>query len=91
MHAVFAAYTLSGLYPLDIHTRVIDLLAVPAAVYFVWVVQALYRGTFRDWNRAGRVVRPGPLLRPDSHAPDPQDERGPGSAGGYRARLGIFL
>ena len=56
MHAVFAAYTLDGLYPLDIHTKVIDLLAVPAAIYFVWVVQALYRGTFRDWNEAGRVV-----------------------------------
>jgi hypothetical protein len=56
MHAVFAAYTLDGLYPLDIHTRVIDLVAVPAALYFVWVVQALYRGTFRDWNEADRVV-----------------------------------
>jgi hypothetical protein len=56
MHAVFAAYTLSGLYPVDVHTKVIDLLAVPAAIYFVWVVQALYRGTFRDWNHAGRVV-----------------------------------
>ena len=56
MHAVFAAYTLSGLYPLDIHTLVIDCWRCPRRIYFVWVVQALYRGTFRDWNRAGRVV-----------------------------------
>jgi hypothetical protein len=23
---------------------------VPAGLYFLWVVHALYRGTFADWN-----------------------------------------
>lgn len=56
MHGVFAAYTLTGLYPVEWHTGVVDWLAAPAAAYFLWVVQALFRGTYRDWNAAGRVV-----------------------------------
>jgi hypothetical protein len=56
MHAVFATYTLTGLYPAEWHTGVVDWLAAPAALYFLWVVQALFRGTYRDWNVAGRVV-----------------------------------
>ncbi|HEV2723335.1 MAG TPA: hypothetical protein VGV10_01765, partial [Thermoleophilaceae bacterium] len=40
----------------DLHGLVVGWLAVPAGVYFLWVVQALYRGTFRDWNSTGRVV-----------------------------------
>ena len=45
----------------------IDVLAVPAAMYFLWVVHALYRGTFRDWNgapgrtRAAKGTPPAPL------------------------------
>jgi len=58
MHGVFAAYTLTGVYPVEWHTGVVDWLAVPAAAYFLWVVQALFRGTYRDWNQAGRVVPP---------------------------------
>lgn len=60
MHGVFAAYTVTGLYPVEWHTGVVDWLAAPAALYFLWVVQALYRGTFRDWNAAGRVVPASP-------------------------------
>jgi hypothetical protein len=56
MHGVYAYYTLAGTYTLDAHMGVVDWLAVPAGLYFLWVVQALYRGTFRDWNSAGRLV-----------------------------------
>jgi hypothetical protein len=52
MHGVYALYALSGKYALDYHGFVIDWLAVPAAMYFLWVVHGLYKGTFRDWNGA---------------------------------------
>lgn len=51
MHAVYAYYTLSGRYGPAAHTTVIDCVAVPAGIYFLSVVRALSRGTFRDWNR----------------------------------------
>ena len=54
MHAVFALYALNGRYPFDTHTYTIDALAVPAAVYFLWVVRGLYRDTLADWHRAPR-------------------------------------
>jgi hypothetical protein len=50
MHAVYSYYVLSGRYPPAGHTTVIDWIAVPAGLYFLWVVRALYRGTFHDWN-----------------------------------------
>ena len=52
----------------------IDLLAVPAAAYFLWVVHALYRGTFRDWNGAPSLTRNtvGPTP-PPGHDDGPQD------------------
>jgi hypothetical protein len=67
MHGGYALYALSGKYQLDAHGFVIDWLAVPAAMYFLWVVHALYKGTFRDWNgappkmadRAAPVAPPG--------------------------------
>ncbi len=62
MHGVHALYTLSGRYPLDTHIAVIDWIAVPAGIYFVWVVQALYRGTFRDWNQTERVAPEAPSV-----------------------------
>jgi hypothetical protein len=52
MHGVYALYGMAGTYDVDYHGIAIDVLAVPAAVYFLWVVQALYRGTYRDWNGA---------------------------------------
>jgi len=52
MHAVYAYYSLTGRYGVVAHTTTIDWLAVPAGVYFLWVVQALYRGSYRDWNSA---------------------------------------
>jgi hypothetical protein len=52
MHAAWAVYQVTGRYEADIHTIVIDWLAVPAAAYFLWVVRGLYAGTVRDWNEA---------------------------------------
>jgi hypothetical protein len=64
MHAIYAYYVLAGRYGPAAHTTAIDWLAVPAGIYFLWIVQALYHGDFRDWNRgaairaaADRVVR----------------------------------
>jgi hypothetical protein len=56
MHAVYAYYSLSGSYPLVLGGAVIDWLAVPAGVYFLWVVHALYKGTFLDWNRTKAML-----------------------------------
>jgi hypothetical protein len=56
MHGIYAFYLLTGTYAFDIHGAAIDWIAVPAALYFLWVVQALYRGTFHDWNGAPGAV-----------------------------------
>jgi hypothetical protein len=56
MHAIYAFYMLTGQYQFDIHGTVIDWIAVPAAIYFLWVVHALYRGTYHDWNGAPGTV-----------------------------------
>jgi len=50
MHLVWASYAATGLYAFDIHGFVIDWLAVPAGLYFLWVVRSLYRQTLADWN-----------------------------------------
>lgn len=57
MHAVSVAYASSGRYDVDVHGLTIGWLAVPAAVYFLWVVRALHHGTFSDWNRGATGVR----------------------------------
>jgi hypothetical protein len=51
MHVVFALYALTGAYGYDSHGLFIDWLAVPAGLYFLWVVQGLYKDAFNDWNR----------------------------------------
>lgn len=52
MHGAYALYASTGLYhDVDFHGWVIDAFAVPAAVYFLWVVIGLYRLSLRDWNR----------------------------------------
>jgi hypothetical protein len=50
MHIVMASYASAGVYDVDIHMTAIDWLSVPAAIYFLWVVRALYRDAIRDWN-----------------------------------------
>jgi hypothetical protein len=57
MHAIYAVYTLNGRYQPDGHGLGIDWLAVPAGLYFLWVVYALYRGTVRDWNGSPEHAR----------------------------------
>jgi hypothetical protein len=56
MHGIYAFYMLAGQYQFDIRGTVIDWIAVPAAIYFLWVVHALYRGTYHDWNGAPGTV-----------------------------------
>ncbi|MBV9098683.1 MAG: hypothetical protein JO079_11565 [Frankiaceae bacterium] len=58
MHVLFATYAASGKYVVDPIGLTIDWLAVPAAIYFVWVVRALHRGSVIDWNEGAEVVRP---------------------------------
>lgn len=60
MHAVYALYGLSGRYAADAHGLGIDRLAVPAGVYFLWVVRALYSGTYADWNGSSLRTRSAP-------------------------------
>lgn len=50
MHVYYAVYAATGKYDVDPVGLAIDWLAVPAAIYFVWVVRALYLGTLIDWN-----------------------------------------
>ena len=57
MHAVFVVYALVGRYDVDWHGLVIDWLAVPAAIYFVWVVRSLHFGALTDWNEGAMGVR----------------------------------
>jgi hypothetical protein len=52
MHGVYVAYAHDGRYDLDIHGLTIAVIGVPAAVYFLWVTYALYRGWLRDWDRS---------------------------------------
>ena len=61
MHAAFAVYATSGRYVIDGYGLVIDWLAVPAAVYFVWVVRGLQQGRLSDWNQAGSGVLREPV------------------------------
>ena len=56
MHGVYALYESAGLYPAHWHLLVIDVLSVPAATYFLWVVWSVHRGTLDDWN-AGRDTK----------------------------------
>lgn len=63
MHITFVLYAAAGTYSVDTHGLIIDWLAVPAAVYFVWVVRStIYLHAFEDWNRssAGAIV-PDPV------------------------------
>ena len=50
MHALFAVYAAAGQYVVEWHGLAIDWLAVPAAIYFVWVTRNLSLGIFQDWN-----------------------------------------
>lgn len=51
MHAVWILYAAVGVYHFDVRGFTIDWLGVPAGLYFLFVVRALYRQSVRDWNR----------------------------------------
>jgi hypothetical protein len=57
MHALYQAYTVSGIYTASWHCLTIDWLAVPAAIYFVWVVRSLSLGSMTDWNLGAQGAR----------------------------------
>lgn len=62
MHGIYAYYAATGIYAdIDWHGMTIDWLAVPAAVYFLWVVRGLYKQSMKDWNR--RIVDAAPDRR----------------------------
>lgn len=63
MHLSWLVYASIGTYDIDWHLLTIDWLSVPAAVYFLWVVRALARGTLTDWNRTA-VAGAGVRLQP---------------------------
>ena len=65
MHAAWVAYQAAGRYETDIHSTLIDWLAVPAATYFLWVVRSLYSGTVRDWNEATTGAVPSRTATPE--------------------------
>jgi hypothetical protein len=80
MHGIYAYYSMTGLYAWDIHNLAIDYFAVPAAVYFLWVVHALYRGTFHDWNGARGVAVAFGEAAANSGTPPAAPPAPPGSA-----------
>lgn len=59
MHGAWMMYGLTGRYELERHGMTIDWLAVPAAVYFLWVVRP-HLGAVVDWNEGSRGVLPAP-------------------------------
>ncbi len=81
MHLVYAYYVLTGLYGPDVHGLIAGWISVPAAAYFLWVVHALYRGSFYDWNAAPGgssdltipQTRPRTQVMPGAAVPAPVD------------------
>ncbi len=51
MHLVILVIAATGGRVLDPHTTMADVLAVPAGMYFLWMVRGLYRDASRDWSR----------------------------------------
>lgn len=54
----------------DAHTALVDLWGIPASLYFLWVVRALYRDAIIDWN-----ARPATGRRRLSQRPPPWQAR----------------
>ncbi len=62
MHASFSAYAAVAHYDVDVHGLTIDWLAVPAALYFLWVVRMLAKGAMSEWNDGSTGVNRETLL-----------------------------
>ena len=58
MHAAWLAYAVVATYDIDGHGLIVDWLSVPAALYFLWVVRALWLGTVTDWNHTATGLIP---------------------------------
>jgi hypothetical protein len=59
MHLAYA-FSAAG----DVHSKVVDVWGVPASLYFLAVVRALYRDSIVDWNRRPLVGALRPAARP---------------------------
>ena len=57
MHGTWILYVSTGQYLIDWHLVTIDLLGVPAAIYFLWVVSSISSGRIEDWNSAAADAR----------------------------------
>lgn len=57
MHGIWVVYAAAGRYAYDVHGFVISWLAVPAGLYFLWVVRGLYRSAEQQ-NAVPAVPRP---------------------------------
>ncbi len=57
MHGAWVVYGATGQYEVDGHLLTIDVLAVPAAAYFLWVVWSLSAGRISDWNSGASDAR----------------------------------
>jgi hypothetical protein len=62
MHGLLIVASLGGRPMLDGHGFVVNLLGVPAGLYFLSVVRALYHDALRDWNAS--PVEEIPVLAP---------------------------
>jgi hypothetical protein len=69
MHGVMAYYSLMGRYAFDVHGFSIDWLAVPAGLYFLWVVRGLYLDAIKDWNSLADAAADGGLAVGDEPVP----------------------
>jgi len=56
MHAVYVVSALGGIYGPDAHGVGVDWVSVPVAMYFLWVIHGLNKGTLRDWNSAPSML-----------------------------------
>ena len=83
MHGIYAYYSLTGRYACDVHGLGIDCFAVPAAVYFLWVVHGSVprhlprlERRLRGWrSRSARLRRTAPRpARPRRAAPRPEPQ-----------------
>lgn len=65
MHAVYAVSVLSGRYAVSgLHAPLAGYVAVPAGLYFLWVVWSLQRGRVADWDVSAPRAAEGALEAP---------------------------
>ena len=60
MHGTWILYVSTGQYLIDWHLLVIDMLSVPAAIYFLWVVSSISSGRIEDWSSGAADARSVP-------------------------------